>query len=558
MKGFFLKYGALILVLVLLVLANVLVQLFVVRWDMTDDKLYSLSDDSKALLRQTDGPIEVTLFLDGELSAGFKQLQKTAEETLAEMNAYADIRVDYLNLNTADEETQMEYARQGIVPYAQSETTHGGKTVITNTFPYAEIRYQEHRIIVPLFTRTAFHDEEADLQTAIEQMEFTLAEGTHRLMHPDVNNIAILEGHGQQGNTYTDDLETTLSKYFRVYRGQIDDPQDTTDVNVHILDGFKVVIIANPQTAFTERELFIIDQYIMRGGAVLWAVNGVLLNHEMLNYYGASPTLGNQLGIEGLLFCYGVNIKQEIIQDTQCQSIALNVSNDPNAPNLQSFPWSYAPLLLPDSTNPITRDIKASVSCEMASPLAIVGRGDGIQKKALLHTSSNTRHTKPMNEVRFEDGIYPNEAEYLYPSDTIAYSLEGAFRSYFAYRMVPKGIKTDEAIRKQSVGARQVVIGNGAVVTNSWESAPMGYSRTENILYGNRDFVINAVLWLAGMDDLIPLRAKAVTLHLLNEQRAYGERDKVERISTITPIVILALIGGTVLVIRRRKYARRK
>ena len=62
-----------------------------VRWDMTDDRHYSLSEASKHLLRQTDAPIEVTLLLDGDLNAGFRRLKKAAAETLEEFDVYAQI-----------------------------------------------------------------------------------------------------------------------------------------------------------------------------------------------------------------------------------------------------------------------------------------------------------------------------------------------------------------------------------------------------------------------------------------------------------------------------------
>ena len=61
---------------------NAVAYLLPVRWDLTDDKRYSLSEASKQLLRNTDETVHVTLFLDGDLNAGFRRLKKAAEETI--------------------------------------------------------------------------------------------------------------------------------------------------------------------------------------------------------------------------------------------------------------------------------------------------------------------------------------------------------------------------------------------------------------------------------------------------------------------------------------------
>ena len=151
---------------------------------------------------------------------------------------------------------------------------------------------------------------------------------------------------------------------------------------------------------------------------------------------------------------------------------------------------------------------------------------------------------------------------FIYPNMPIAASLEGSFRSAYAHRMTPEGVITDEPIRKQGKKTRQVVIGSGSMVINEIEGGqpiPLGFDRASGIQYGNRDFIINSMLWLTHTEDLIPLRAKGgATLRPLNKTRAYSERTKIEKISTISPIVLLALIGGVVLIIRRMKYASKK
>lgn len=544
--------------IVLLVLANVLVRVRVFRWDMTDDKIYSLSEASKELLRQTDAPIEVTLLLDGDLGPGFGQLRSAFLETIEEMRSYArDIRVSYLNLNEASESVQRAYAERGVQQYAQETTSHSGRTEIINTFPYALVQYKDKERLVQLFTRTLGSSETEDLNRAISQLEFTLMEAVHQLRQSHTPTIAIYSGQQGVPERYTQDLEKALQPYFRIKRVSINPAQ----MNVHVFDSYQAVIIANPQTKFNEVERFIIDQYIMRGGAVLWAVDRVKFSDDMLRSDGFTPLTENDLGLWDLLFSYGLRIEPMLVQSVQCMSIRVNVSADPSVPNLQLVPWTFAPQLLPNPENPVTAPMRSIVSSMFVSPISVVGGNDGIEKVSLLVTSNGSKLTHAPNEVNLNE-LNPDLQSFIYPNMPIAASLEGSFRSAYAHRMTPEGVITDEPIRKQGKTTRQVVIGSGSMVINEIEGGqpiPLGFDRASGIQYGNRDFIINSMLWLTHTEDLIPLRAKGgATLRPLNKTRAYSERTKIEKISTISPIVLLALIGGVVLIIRRMKYASKK
>lgn len=544
--------------IVLLVLANVLVRVRVFRWDMTDDKIYSLSEASKELLRQTDAPIEVTLLLDGDLGPGFGQLRSAFLETIEEMRSYArDIRVSYLNLNEASESVQRAYAERGVQQYAQETTSHSGRTEIINTFPYALVQYKDKERLVQLFTRTLGSSETEDLNRAISQLEFTLMEAVHQLRQSHTPTIAIYSGQQGVPERYTQDLEKALQPYFRIKRVSINPAQ----MNVHVFDAYQAVIIANPQTKFNEVERFIIDQYIMRGGAVLWAVDRVKFSDDMLRSDGFTPLTENDLGLWDLLFSYGLRIEPMLVQSVQCMSIRVNVSADPSVPNLQLVPWTFAPQLLPNPENPVTAPMRSIVSSMFVSPISVVGGNDGIEKVSLLVTSNGSKLTHAPNEVNLNE-LNPDLQSFIYPNMPIAASLEGSFRSAYAHRMTPEGVITDEPIRKQGKTTRQVVIGSGSMVINEIEGGqpiPLGFDRASGIQYGNRDFIINSMLWLTHTEDLIPLRAKGgATLRPLNKTRAYSERTKIEKISTISPIVLLALIGGVVLIIRRMKYASKK
>ena len=553
------KWRNAIIVVCVLAAVNAAAYFLPVRWDMTDDKHYSLSQASKELLRSTDEPIEVTVLLDGDLNAGFRRLKKATEETIEEMGVYGDVRRSNVRGTKVTDSL-------GLRPIVIHEREQNGKTAQTTVWPYALMEYKGKRAVVTLLKNTRGLSGEENLNASIEQLEFAFMEALHLLHQTETPRVAILEGHGEPDEAHTYDLMSALSKYYQVDRGQIDERplrSKTKDrdevaqrpVNVHILDGYKAIIVVNPQTAFNEQEKFVIDQYIMRGGTVLWAVNGVQFSEKVLQSEGFTPIVALDLGLTEMLFKYGVRVNPALVQDIQCLPIPVNVSSDPQQPNLQPMPWTYAPLLLTSQGSPITRNM-GQVMSTFVSPVDAVGGEDGIEKRILLATSTASRVTATPGEVDLDD-MNPDMTTFMYQYVPVAVSLEGSFASAYAHRMAPEGVETDEAIRKTSVKTRQVVIGSGSILLNETQKGqvlPMGYDRYSGMQFSNRDFVTNAVLWLTDSEGLIGLREKSVVLRLLNDKRAHEKRAQIQAVSVILPISILALIGGLVWIIRKRKY----
>lgn len=545
------KYAPYILFLGLFLCLYGALQLRPVRWDLTDDRHYSLSEASKALLRQTDAPIEVTLLLDGDLNAGFRRLKRATEETIEELAVYSDIKVSKDSRDSKDSKDSL-----GLSPIIIHEREQNGKTAQTAVYPYALMRYKGKRAVVTLLKNTRGLSGEENLNASIEQLEFAFMEALHLLQQSETLRVAILEGHGEPDEAHTYDLMVALSKYFQVDRGSITLDGEQILVNEHVLDGYKAVIVAAPQKAFSDAERFIIDQYIMRGGTVLWAIDGVQLSEQVLQQEGYTPVLALDLGLTEMLFRYGVRVNPALVQDVQCLPIPVNVSSDPQQTNLQPMPWTFAPLLLTSQGSPITRNM-GQVMSTFVSPIDAVGGDDGIEKRVLLATSTASRVTATPGEVNLSD-MNPDMSTFRYQYVPVAVSMEGRFSSAYAHRMVPEGVETDEPIRKTGEKSRQVVIGSGSVLINELhknQPLPMGYDRYSGMQFSNRDFIVNAVLWLTDSQGLIGLREKSVALRLLNDKRAHDQRSKVQTVSVISPIAILALIGGLVWIIRKRKYA---
>ena len=295
----------------------------------------------------------------------------------------------------------------------------------------------------------------------------------------------------------------------------------------------------------------------MQGGKIMWLVNGVKFSENMLSDGGMTPIISQDLHLTDLLFRYGVRIQPVLVQDLQCLRIPVDVSRDPENPQYQPIPWTYAPILLTSDESPISHNVM-QVSTLFASCLEAVGGDDGIQKTVLLATSSASRVTGAPAEVNLSDLTIQQDAFRLQHLP-VATSLEGQFTSLFAHRPKPTGVLSRNASPvKCSVPTRQIVVASGNVARNEWQQGkplPVGYDRYSHIQFGNRDFLTNAVLWLTDDNGLISLRQKNIALRLLNNKRAQSYSKTIQITSVLTPLLLLFLTGISALWSRKKRYA---
>lgn len=531
-----------ILILVALVLMNVLVHQLVCRWDMTDDKRYTISHPTKELLRSLDSPLTVTVLLEGELNTGFTRLQKAASELLSEFSIYTTEGIDSRPLETS--------LLQGLDPIVIHERTHKGKMAQTTVYPYAIVEYKGKKRLVNLLQNQRGLSGEENLNNSIENLEYSIVEAIRGLAQTKVEKVVFLEGHGELEEHDVYDLTQLLAQYYQVDRGCLGN-------EAGVLDGYAAVIIADPQLPFSEEDKYILDQYIMQGGRVLWVVNGVKFSSDFLASQGATPIVALDLDINDMLFRYGVRIRHGLVQDLQCLPVPVDVSTNPQQPNWQPMPWTYAPLLLTSQQSPITRNI-AQLTATMASAVELVGGEDGIRKEVLLATSSASKLTAVPAQVNLSMGV-DDEQSYQYAYIPVAVSLEGEFSSLYAHLGAPESIVASAPVRKVSVPTRQIVVAAGSAIRNEWQQnqpLPLGYDRYTKTQFGNRDFMLNAVLYLTDNEGWLQLRQKEITLRLLNDKRAQTARIQAQVMSMVIPLAILGLLGGVIVLMKKRKYVK--
>lgn len=525
------------------------------RFDFSADRRYTLSDYTVNLLENLDKDqsLTINIYLTGDLNYGFQRLRYETDNILNDFDQVANIGIIVNNVYPYQEDdAQQNMIDMGMPGIMLNETDREGKLSRKIIYPYASITNNKDTIVVPLLKNIAGNTAEENLNISIESLEYEFIDAIRLLNQVKPKSIAFIEGHDELPRTSVYDAEELLSKYYSINRGEIGN-------DINILDDFDAVVVAGPLSKFSNTEKYILDQYIMRGGKVLWLIDGAFYSHEELARLGLSASMKNDLNLDDMLFSYGVRVNSDLIQDMQCVSTFL-VTNDSQSTVL--VPSYYQPLLMPSLDFSITKNIR-DVKVGFASSIDIVNNSPNIKKNILLTTSGKTHLVKVPEPINFDVSDIQNQPDYFSQAYIpVAVSLEGEFNSAFVNRVIPDSIQTDgyQTIEK-SRNTRMIVVSSSDIITNELQGQgtdtqvlPMGYDRASKQLFGNREFIVNAINWLTDDEGLMQLKTKQQQMYLLNKSLAYENRDTYAILSIIIPIAMILLIMGSVFLYRKKKY----
>lgn len=532
-----------------------------VRFDFTSDKRYTISNYTHQLLedfKYSQQQVSVNVYLTGDLNPGFIRLQQSVKDMLSDFQYYSNEKLSYqfinpYSVNRSEDELYSLMHEKGMPPIMLNEKDRDGKVSRKVIYPYAEVVMGADTLVVNLLKNIPGYTAEENLNASVENIEFGLVDALRILREPEGKSIAFIEGHGELLRPYVYDAEEILAKYFFVNRGQIEN-------NLDVLDGFKVVIIAGPRDKFSERDKFIIDQYIMSGGRVLWLIDGVYLSSQDLKEKGESPSMKHDVNLDDMLFNYGVRIESSLVQDAQCLPILVASGSD----QYIKIPSFYLPLLLPANDHVVTKDLSL-VKGAFISPIKTVDSSKGISKKVLLTSSANSKLIPVPEMISLDVTLIQSDKNYFDDSYIpVAMALEGQFESLYKNRMVPDSIvQNDKPIREFSVPSKMIVVSSSDVIRNDLsgsgqetEMLPLGYDRVSERQYGNREFIVNAVNWLANDDGWLDLRAKQQKIRLLDKNLIIENRNTYAIYNVGIPVLFVVLLFGVVYLLRRQKYSK--
>ncbi|MCB0410049.1 MAG: gliding motility-associated ABC transporter substrate-binding protein GldG, partial [Flavobacteriales bacterium] len=480
------------------------------RFDLTSEKRYTLAESTRKLLNEVEDVVFLKIYLHGNLNPSFTRLKNETKELLDVFRSHANGNIEYefINVNeNANKEEITNLERQlyekGIVPEQVIEANNE-KTSQSLIWPGALVTYKNREVAWQIYKRQVGIDEEVSINNSVQELEYGLTNIIRKIQRQKLQEVSFIEGHGESDTLKQFDFMHSLAEYYTVNRIEING-------KLSALKDASAIVITKPDSAFTDKDKFIIDQYVMNGGKVLWLVDPVMMDMDTFRLKGFTLGFSRGLNIEDMLFKYGVRVNPVLIQDLQCGRVPVNIGFKKGQPNFQLFPWLYTALVLPDQSHPIVKNLDL-IKMDYVSTIDTV-KAEGIKKTVLLRSSKYTK-VQP-TPCRISLGMVqnkPREEQFRNSYQTLAVLLEGEFNSVVEYRL-PAVLLNDPKFKYLDHGkpTKMIVVADGDIASNEIQFKtgsvlPLGYDKYTQQTFANKNFLLNCVNYLLDDEGLLQLR----------------------------------------------------
>jgi ABC-2 type transport system permease protein len=540
-----------------LIVLNVVTQGFYKRFDLTKDNRYTLSKATLDIVNSATEPIIIDVFLEGDFPAEFRRLQDETRQLLEEF-ASENNNIKFSFLNPIEDESvrdqNLELLNQrGLTPM-RLNVQENGKSSQETIIPWALASYGETTVEISLIKNKIGTNQQELVSNSVQHLEYAFADGFSKLLSPKRRKIAVLRGNGQLENKYVADFITSLRDYYFIAPFTLDSVANNAETTLKNLKDYDLIISAKPTEAFSEQEKYALDQYTMNGGKSLWLIDNVAIDKDSLyNESGSSVATSRNLNLTDFFFKYGVRINPVLVNDLYSAPITIAIGEG-SATQFQAIQWQYAPLASGTSKHPIVNNLNL-VRFDFANQIDTLA--NNISKTILLKSSPLSRLEGTPKVISLDDiKSEPNPEEYKNGYQNLAVLLEGKFTSVYNNRVKPFSISEDKT---ESSNTKMIVIADGDVIKNDvGRNGPMelGFDRGSGQLYGNKEFLLNAVNYLLDDNGLINIRSKEIAIAFLDPQKIAAEKTKWQVINIALPIVLLGVFGFIFNYFRRKKYVK--
>jgi len=552
------KYKYLLVLIVGLILVNLLASIFHQRFDLTQDQRFTLSPAAKAIIDEVRLPMVIDVFLKGNFPPEFRKLQNETRQLLEEIEAYnPNIRFDFTDpLAEGDDANAIaqEFYELGMTP-ARVSVMENGKSSETLIFPWAIANFNNKTVKIPLLKNKLGATDEERVNNSVQQLEYAFADGLSQLVRTKKKKIAVMRGNGELPDAHIANFIQDIRKYYFVAPFTLDSTAVNPGKTLRDLNDFDLIIEAKPTQAYTEKEKYLLDQYLMQGGKVIWLVEKVAMETDSLfNKTGKALAFPRDLNLNDLFFPYGLRINPVLVNDIYSAPIIL-ASGSGNDTRFTPYPWFYSPLTTSPKTHPIINNIEA-VKFEWANQIDTLR--NEVEKTILLSSSPQTKIEGTPLEISLNIlNTKPNLSTYTAGEQALAVLFEGRFKSAYKNRVKP--FEVDKPM-DLSETTKMIVVADGDVIKNQLkqgEPLELGFDRYTGNTYGNKEFLMNSVNYLLDDSGLIDIRSKEISIAFLDLEKVAEEREKWQFINIIIPLLLLALGAFAFNYFRKKRYLRK-
>lgn len=527
-----------------------------IRLDLTEEKRYTITNSTKSLLQNLDEEVFFNIYLEGDLPSNFERFKKSIAEMLDQFVIESGNNVSYQftdpsQATNAQARNQFyeSLMKKGVQPTNLTYKNSDGDQTQKLIFPGGMVTKGINEVPVNLLKGNRAAGSEGQLNQAVEGIEYQLASAIALLQNNRKGKVAYIVGHGSPDSLEIAGFKNAVLSKYDLYDVDLSKKSE--------LIGYDAVVIGKPSSAFSEKEKYLLDQYLMKGGNLLFFLDALSVPRDSIFGEG-TVAVPRALNLTDLLFKYGARINPNYILDVNSGQFPVVTGNVGDQPQIQLIPWPFNPVLTHFSEHPSVRNLDAILG-QFISEVDTV-KAVGITKTPLLTTSQYTKLLGPPVRVAFNDlrdKLRPEQ--FTDGPKTIGYLLEGEFSSLYAKRIIPKGMDKKDFMAKGLHG-KVVVFGDGDIIRNelnpeTGEPLGLGVEPFSQASYADEDFIMNLLDYLIDDASLMEARSREVKIRPLDRVKLQNERLKWQVINVVLPVVIVLLLGLLKWFLRKKKYA---
>lgn len=539
-----------------ILLLNLLAGFVYTRFDLTEDRRYTLSEPAVEVAQKFDGPVIIDILLDGDIPAEFSKLKSETvqlmESFVAKNKNISYNLIDPLEDETKAQETITQLQSLGLQP-ANVTVEENGKVSNELVFPWAMVNYNDHTVKVPLLKNKLGSNSEERINNSVQQLEYAFAEAFTKLSISEKKSIAVIKGNGELDDIFIADYLTTIRDYYNIGAFTLDSVASNPQKVLDQLNDFDLALIAKPTQAFTDAEKYVMDQFIVQGGKSLWLVDQVAMEMDSIYAGGGSAiALPRELNLKDFFFSYGVRINPVLVNDLYFTQIVL-ATGEGNDSQYNPLPWYYNPMVFSRNDHPINTNMEA-VRYQFTSPIEVLE--NDYTKTVLLRSSPLSKTDGIPREISLDIlNQQPDQSTYTNGNQPLAVLIEGDFSSMYKNRIKPLDLN---GASENGPANKMIVISDGDVIKNQLRNGrplELGYDKWTSSFYGNKEFLVNCTNYLLDNTGLINIRNKRVSIPLLDVKKITDQRIKWQLINIGLPVVLTLAFGLFFSYYRKQKFS---
>ena len=521
------------------------------RFDLTQDKKYTLSLSSVHILENIDEPAVLRIYLEGDFPPEFKRLQLETKQLTEELKAInSNLKILFIDPKNKIN----ELVKKGLAPSRLTVEENG---VISESIilPWATVSYKNKTENISLLKNSnPLDSQEKQLENSIQNLEYAFVNALKNVSSKKEKSIAVLSGNGEFEDMYLYSLLENLGSKYHLAKFTLDSIKKNPKTTFSHLNSYNLALIAKPTIAFSEEEKYALDQYLLQGGKTIWMLDHMHAEMDSLRSNGKMLSYPRNLNLDDFFFRYGARINQNLIKDLYASKIALATGNTGNKTNFKNFIWLYSPLVTPIHNHPIINNINP-VHFSFVSSIDTLK--NSIKKTVLLKSSKLSKEVQTPSIIELNTVLEkPDPKNYNNGNKTLALLLEGSFTSAYKDRLKPFQIQNPKEI---GVPSKMILIADGDIGKNQIHNGKpleLGIDKWTQEYYGNKEFLLNSIEYLLNDTGLISIRSKEIKLKLLDKNKIIQHKTFWQFLNLCIPLLIIVLFASLYYYTKKRKYGK--